>query len=104
MLRSLETSVRELPDGFEFKFPSDHEDISVSWQNGAAGENGVWLPILRDRPAIRTPKAARCGCPIDGARRAYGRSFFHAEGVAWHQTLNRANYQAVLLNRNGIEI
>jgi len=78
MLRSLKTSVREVPDGFEFQFPSDMKtyQLVAEW---AAGER-VCCPFfeidLRSEPE---------GGPL--LLRLTGRDgvkeFIHAEGVAW---------------------
>ena len=78
MLRSLKTSVRELPDGFEFQFPSDMKtyQLVTEW---VAGER-VCCPFfeidLRSEPG---------GGPLwvrltgrDGVK-----EFINAEGVAW---------------------
>ncbi len=78
MLRSLKTSVRELPDGFEFQYPSDMKtyQLVAEW---AAGER-VCCPFfeidLRSEPE---------GGPLwlrltgrDGVK-----EFIHAEGAAW---------------------
>jgi hypothetical protein len=77
-LRSLKTKVRELPDGFEFRFPSDMKtyQLVAEW---AAGER-VCCPFfeidLRSEPE---------GGPLwlrltgrDGVK-----EFIHAEGAAW---------------------
>jgi hypothetical protein len=78
MLRSLKTSARELPDGFEFQFPSDMKtyQLVAEW---VAGER-VCCPFfeigLRSEPE---------GGPLwlrltgrDGVK-----EFLHAEGAAW---------------------
>jgi len=78
MLRSLKTSVREVPDGFEFQYPSDMKtyQLVAEW---AAGER-VCCPFfeidLRSEPE---------GGPLwlrltgrDGVK-----EFIHAEGAAW---------------------
>jgi len=78
MLRSVKTSVRELPDGFEFQFPSEMKTylLVAEW---VAGER-VCCPFfeidLRSEPE---------GGPL--LLRLTGRDgvkeFIHAEGVAW---------------------
>jgi hypothetical protein len=77
-LRSLKTTARELPNGFEFQFPSDMKtyQLAAEW---AAGER-VCCPFfeidLRSEPE---------GGPVwlrltgrDGVK-----EFIHAEGAAW---------------------
>jgi len=59
MLRSLKTSARELPDGFEFQFPSDMKtyQLVAEW---VAGER-VCCPFF-EIDLRSEPKADRCGC------------------------------------------
>jgi hypothetical protein len=78
MLRSLKTSVRELPNGFEFQYPSDMKTyrLVAEW---AAGER-VCCPFFEIE--IRSePEGGPLWLRLTG--RDGVKEFIRAEGVAW---------------------
>ena len=78
MLRSLKTSVRELPDGFEFQYPSDMRTYQVvaEW---AAGER-VCCPFL-EIDLRSEPEGGPLWLRLTG--RDGVKKFIQAEGAAW---------------------
>jgi len=78
MLRSLKTSVRELPDGFEFQFPSDMKtyQLAAEW---AAGER-VCCPFF-EIDLRSEPEAGPLWLRLTG--RDGVKEFIHTEGAAW---------------------
>jgi hypothetical protein len=77
-LRSLKTTVRELPDGFEFQFPSDMKtyQLVAEW---AAGER-VCCPFF-EIDLRSEPEAGPLWLRLTG--RDGVKEFIHAEGAAW---------------------